>query len=101
MGRETGGQERGASGPAEVTRSSKATSAVAASYAARQRRSLPLGWWGVALLVATETAFFGTLIASYFYLRFRASQWPPPGIEPPDVTAPLILTGALVATSVP
>jgi cytochrome c oxidase subunit III len=85
----------------EPTRSTRATSAVAASYAARQRSAFPLGWWGVMLLVATETAFFGSLIASYFYLRLKVTQWPPAGIEPPDMTAPLILTGVLVATGVP
>jgi heme/copper-type cytochrome/quinol oxidase subunit 3 len=85
----------------EPIRSTEATSAVAASYAARHRISFPLGWWGVMILVATETAFFGTLIASYFYLRLKVPEWPPPGIEPPDTTAPLILTGVLVATSLP
>ena len=84
-----------------VTRSTEATSAVAASYAARHRRAYPNGWWGVMLLVATEAAFFGTLISSYFYLRFKSAQWPPLGIEPPDMTAPLILTGILVTTSAP
>jgi heme/copper-type cytochrome/quinol oxidase subunit 3 len=84
-----------------VTRSTEATSAVSASYAARRRVSLPVGTWGVILLVATEIAFFGTLISSYLYLRLKVSHWPPPGIEPPDMTAPLILTAVLVATSVP
>ena len=105
MGSEAGGgamgSDRGAGRPAEVTHSTEATSAVSASYAARRRISFPLGWWGVMLLVATETAFFGTLIASYFYLRLKATQWPPPGIGAPDVTAPLILTAVLVASSVP
>jgi cytochrome c oxidase subunit 3 len=85
----------------DVTRSTEATSGVAASYAARRRRAQPNGWWGVALLVATEGAFFGTLIASYFYLRFRTVGWPPGGIEPPDALLPLVLTGALAATSLP
>ena len=85
----------------ETTRSTQATSAVAASYAARQRIAFPLGWWGVMLLVATETAFFGTLIAAYFYLRLQVPQWPPAGIEPPDITAPVILTGVLVAAAAP
>ena len=85
----------------EPTRSTQATSAVAASYAARRRIAFPLGWWGVMLLVATESALFGSLIASYFYLRLKATQWPPAGIEPPDMTAPLILAAVLVATSVP
>jgi cytochrome c oxidase subunit III len=85
----------------DVTRSMDATSGVSASYAARKRRAQPSGWWGVALLVATETALFGTLIASYFYLRFRTVGWPPDAIQPPDATLPLVLTGALLATSVP
>jgi cytochrome c oxidase subunit III len=85
----------------DVTRSMEATSGVSASYAARQRRAQPSGWWGVALLVTTETALFGTLIASYFYLRFRTVSWPPGGIQPPDATLPLVLTGVLLATSVP
>ncbi|MFN2617633.1 MAG: heme-copper oxidase subunit III [Thermoleophilaceae bacterium] len=85
----------------DVTRSMEATSATAASYVARKRRAMPNGWWGVALLVATEAAFFGSLITSYFYLRVRNAHWPPPGIEAPDMTAPLILAGVLVATSLP
>jgi cytochrome c oxidase subunit III len=85
----------------EPTRSSEATSAVAASYAARRRISFPLGWWGVLLLVATEASFFGTLIAAYLYLRLKTTEWPPAGIAPPDTTAPLILTGVLIATAAP
>jgi len=84
-----------------VTRSSEATSAIAAAYAERRRRAMPSGVWGVALLVATEAALFGTVLASYYYLRFDAARWPPAGIEPPDVALPLALTGALVLTSVP
>src|SRR3712207_1543478 len=85
----------------DVTRSMDATSAVAASYAERRRLARPSGWWGVLLLIATETAFFGTLIASYFYLQVQVTEWPPPGVDPPTVTAPLILTVVLVATSLP
>jgi cytochrome c oxidase subunit III len=85
----------------EVTRSGAATSAVAASFAARRRLTRPNGWWGVALLVATETALFGTLLASYFYLRLSSSAWPPKGIDPPAVALPLILCVALVATALP
>lgn len=78
-----------------------ASPAPAAALAARRRRSNPSGWWGMALLVATETALFGTLLASYFYLRFRATDWPPAGIPEPKVALPLVLTAALVATSLP
>jgi cytochrome c oxidase subunit I+III len=80
---------------------SPADSAVAASYQARKRLAFPNGWWGAALLVATEAALFGTVLASYYYLRFKALHWPPAGVEDPKVALPLALTGALVLTSVP
>jgi len=68
---------------------------------AQPRRSLPNGVWGAILLIATEATLFGTLFATYFYLRFKTPQWPPAGIEPPSVTLPLVLTGILVCTSGP
>ncbi len=61
----------------------------------------PIGMWGMALLLATESAFFGLLIVSYFYLRFDTVPWPPEGVERPAVTLPLLMLGVLVATSVP
>jgi heme/copper-type cytochrome/quinol oxidase subunit 3 len=79
----------------------RADMAPAAARAAQARLVLPNGWWGAALLIATETALFGSMIASYFYLRLQAVQWPPAGIEAPRVAIPLALTGVLVATSVP
>jgi len=85
----------------DVTRSMEATGAVAASYAARRRRARPSGWWGVSLLICTEAALFGTMIASYFYLQAQVPEWPPPGVDKPIVTWPLVLTGVLLATSVP
>ncbi len=85
----------------DVTRSMDATGAAAAAITARQRRSLPSGWWGMALLICTEAALFGTLMASYFYLRFQVVEWPPPGIEPTPPDRPLLLAAVLVATSVP
>jgi len=61
----------------------------------------PNGWWGMVVFVATEATLFGTMIGSYFYLRFRAVEWPPAGVPAPHVTVPLVLTGVLVATSLP
>lgn len=84
----------------ELTSSGEAKSAPAAAYVERRRLSGPSGWFGVALLVATETAFFGSLLASYFYLRFSTTRWPPAGIEAPAVALPLVLTAGLMATSV-
>jgi cytochrome c oxidase subunit III len=59
------------------------------------------GWWGMAVFVATEATLFGTLIGSYYDLRFRTSPWPPVGVPDPRVALPLILLGVLVATSLP
>jgi len=67
----------------------------------RRRLAQPNGWWGAALFIATEATLFGTLIATYYYLRFNATQWPPPGVEHPKVALPLILTAILAATTVP
>ena len=47
-----------------------------ASYA--QRVARPNGWWGMAVFVATEATLFGTLIGTYFFLRFDTAEWPPP-----------------------
>jgi len=66
-----------------------------------QRVAKPDGWWGMAVFVATEATLFGTLIGSYYDLRFRTAVWPPPGIPDPKVAVPLILLGVLVAASVP
>jgi cytochrome c oxidase subunit I+III len=57
----------------------------------------PNGWWGTAVFLASEATLIGTLVGSYFYLRFNTSPWPPRGTPEPRVVAPLILTLALVA----
>lgn len=84
-----------------VTRSMEATSAAKAAAVAQERRGFASGWWGMALLVATEATLLGLLIATYWYLRFKAVHWPPPGLEKPKVALPLALTGALIATTIP
>jgi cytochrome c oxidase subunit III len=61
----------------------------------------PNGWWGMAIFVASEATLFGALLGTYYYLRFKALHWPPPGTPEPKVALPLILTAVLVATSVP
>ena len=84
-----------------VTRSMEAGSAGEAARVEARRRSLPAGLWGTLLFIATEATLFGTLIGTYFYLRFHNTSWPPPGIEPPKVALPLAITGVLVLSSVP
>jgi heme/copper-type cytochrome/quinol oxidase subunit 3 len=71
------------------------------AHTATRRVALANGWWGMAVFVATEATLFGTIFGTYFYLRFNTPKWPPAGIEAPKVAVPLLLTGVLVATSVP
>jgi heme/copper-type cytochrome/quinol oxidase subunit 3 len=69
--------------------------------AVRLRFTLPLGVWGMVMLIFTEGALFFTLIGSYWYLRFRDTDWPPPGVADPKLVLPLLLAAALVATAAP
>jgi cytochrome c oxidase subunit 3/cytochrome c oxidase subunit I+III len=55
----------------------------------------------MAVFVATEATLFGTLVGTYFFLRFDSAKWPPPGVPEPKLTLPIVLTGVLVATSIP
>src|SRR5688572_16240015 len=59
-------------------------------------------WWGMVWLIATEATLFASLIASYFYLRFRyGPEWPPGGIEAPTLELPLIMSAILLSSSIP
>jgi heme/copper-type cytochrome/quinol oxidase subunit 3 len=69
--------------------------------AATRRAARPNGWFGMLILVATEASLFGTLMASYVYLRFQTRTWPPHGVPEPAVTAPVVLALVLVASSLP
>jgi heme/copper-type cytochrome/quinol oxidase subunit 3 len=60
----------------------------------------PNGWWGTALFLAAEATLFGTMIGSYFFLRFNTRPWPPPGTPEPRVVAPVVLTIALLLAGV-
>jgi heme/copper-type cytochrome/quinol oxidase subunit 3 len=65
------------------------------------RGTLPKGVWAILLVIATEGAFLGCLIASYLYLATRVPEWPPAGVPEPRVLAPVLLTAVLVATTLP
>jgi heme/copper-type cytochrome/quinol oxidase subunit 3 len=84
-----------------VGRSLQATTPRGAALADVRRVARPNGWWGMAIFVATEATLFGTMLGTYFYLRFQTPRWPPPGVPDPKVVLPLVLTGVLVLTSIP
>jgi len=65
------------------------------------RRAAPNGWWGMAIFLSSEAALFGSLIGTYFYLRFTSPQWPQGGIAAPSVALPIALTVLLVASVAP
>jgi heme/copper-type cytochrome/quinol oxidase subunit 3 len=64
-----------------------------------RRAARPNGWYGMLILVATESALFGTLVATYVYLRFQSAAWPPAGVHRPSVTAPLVLAVVLIGAA--
>ncbi len=56
-------------------------------------------WWGMMGMIAVETAVFGALVASYFYLKSQAATWPLGGFDAPAILLPTINTVLLVASS--
>jgi len=66
-----------------------------------RRPGLPLGWWGMAALIATEATIFAALIGSYFFVRATSPEWPQGGIEPPELARIWVFTFVLLASSAP
>ena len=65
------------------------------------RGGRPPYWWGMLMLIVIEAVVFGSLIASYFYLKAGNAEWPPVLIGKPDLLLPTINTFVLLASSVP
>jgi heme/copper-type cytochrome/quinol oxidase subunit 3 len=59
-----------------------------------------VGYWGMALFVATEATMFASLITSYLFLGTANPGWPPAGIERPKLVLPPLMTVILLASSV-
>ena len=57
-------------------------------------------WWGTLGMMAIEGTMFAIVIASYFYLRTRTSDWPP-GLMPPDLRYGLLNTASFLISVVP
>jgi heme/copper-type cytochrome/quinol oxidase subunit 3 len=84
-----------------VPRTTEARNAGEVALLAGRRRGPSVAFWGMAMLIASEATLFGTLIGSYYYLRFGTHHWPPPGTPGPRVVVPLVMAGILATTSLP
>lgn len=75
--------------------------AAAARVRPTTRRSYSTGWWGMAVLIATEAMVFVILLATYFFLQASAKEWPLGGIEPPELTRAIPFSFVLWGSSIP
>jgi len=58
-------------------------------------------WWGMLVVIATEGMIFLVLLAANFFLRATAKEWPPPGIEEPELLQASIYSVVLIGSSAP
>jgi cytochrome c oxidase subunit III len=65
-------------------------------------RGYDRGFWGMAMVIATEAVIFLGLVSSYFFLwAGTKGEWPQGGIEAPELPRILIFTPILLLSSVP
>ena len=65
------------------------------------RHGRSTAWWGMLLTIATEAMIFGGLLSSYFFIRATSKEWPPHGIEPPELSRIILFTVILLGSSFP
>jgi cytochrome c oxidase subunit 1/cytochrome c oxidase subunit I+III len=75
--------------------------ALPVSTVASKEGKRPPYYYGTLLMLAIEAVEFGALIASYFYLRAGATDWPPHGVELPGLVAPTLATIIIVLSAIP
>ncbi len=60
------------------------------------------GFWGVAVLIATESMLFLALLATYFFLRASSQTWPIGNLELPKLDfRAWLFTAILLGSSIP
>jgi len=57
-------------------------------------------WWGTAGMMAIEGTMFALVLATYFYLRTRTSDWPP-GLLPPSILYGALNTALFIVSVAP
>ena len=60
-----------------------------------------LMWWGVIGFLAIEGTMLVICFVSYFYLRDRVTDWPPPPVPLPDLLVPTVGLALLLLSTVP
>jgi heme/copper-type cytochrome/quinol oxidase subunit 3 len=83
----------------DVPRTTAATDRVEVARVLARRTGPPAAWWGMAMLLVSESVLFAAFIGTFFYLRFNNHPWPLPGDPEPKVVVPLILVAVLTTTS--
>lgn len=68
---------------------------------APRTRGYPTAWWGMAALIATEAMVFLALLSAYWFIRAASPEWPPAGIDPPELTRSGIFSVILLSSSIP
>jgi heme/copper-type cytochrome/quinol oxidase subunit 3 len=63
--------------------------------------TLPTAWWGMAVLIATESMVFVVLLSAYFFVRASTPHWPPAGIEHPELYLSVPFSFVLWGSSLP
>jgi heme/copper-type cytochrome/quinol oxidase subunit 3 len=58
-------------------------------------------WWGMVVLIATESMVFVILLGSYFFLRATAPHWPPGDIKGPELRLSVPFSFVLWGSSIP
>jgi cytochrome c oxidase subunit III len=58
-------------------------------------------WWGIMGLVVIEAVVFTGAMASYYHFKILNAQWPPLGIDAPDLLLPTLNTVLLTLSIIP
>jgi heme/copper-type cytochrome/quinol oxidase subunit 3 len=58
-------------------------------------------WWGMLLVLLTVAVGTACCIFSYFYIRAGVTDWPPAGIQPPDVRLPIVRSAVFALSVLP
>jgi len=68
---------------------------------AARARSRPAAWWGMVMLIVTESMIFAALISSDVFIRASSAHWPPSGTPEPELGTIGVFSVVLLGSSVP